>query len=118
MGLQVKAGLLPSLDSVPGTGFRLRQATRVVRVAGTLAYSMRRMTMDRRELLGVLGATAAGLVAVASGREARAEHEDDIHETCAEACSDCEKQCNRGFHHCYTQVRAGKQEHARAMHLC
>ncbi|RUL83574.1 four-helix bundle copper-binding protein [Tautonia sociabilis] len=82
--------------------------------------------MDRRELLGVLGATAAGLAAAtggkALGQEARAHAhahaEGDIHERCAEACLDCEKQCNRGFHHCYTQVQAGKPGHAKAMHLC
>jgi hypothetical protein len=73
--------------------------------------------MDRRELFGVLGATAAGLAAVGGG-QARAAAEDDIHEKCAEACSDCEKECNEGFHHCYKQVQAGKQEYAKAMHLC
>jgi hypothetical protein len=78
--------------------------------------------MDRRELLGALGVTAAGLVAV-SGAEARAQEAGgragrDIHEQCAEACVNCEKECNQGFHHCYQQVTAGKQEHAKAMHLC
>ncbi len=80
--------------------------------------------MDRRELLGVLGATAAGLAAV-TGRSALAQEgkahahaEGDIHEKCAEACTDCEKECNQGFHHCYKQVQAGKTSHAKAMHLC
>ena len=75
--------------------------------------------MDRRELLGVLGATAAGLAAV-TGAKAQDEvgRHGHIHERCAEACVDCEKHCNRGFHHCYRQVQAGKQEHAKAMHLC
>ncbi len=76
--------------------------------------------MDRRELLGVLGATAAGLATVAGTSEARAaQHDkDDIHEKCAEDCLDCAKECNEGFHHCYKQVQAGKQDHAKAMHLC
>ena len=77
--------------------------------------------MDRRELLGVLGATAAGLTAVTGARaqEEKGRHgHGDIHERCAEACADCEKHCNHGFHHCYKQVEAGKQEHAKAMHLC
>lgn len=79
--------------------------------------------MDRREMLGALGASAAGLVAVTGGT-ARAQQErgrqegGDIHERCAEACFDCAKECNQGFHHCYQQVQAGKPEHARAMHLC
>ena len=80
--------------------------------------------MDRRELLGVLGATAAGLAAVTGGTasaQEKADHkhaEGDIHEKCAEACSDCEKECNQGFHHCFKQVQAGKQDYAKAMHLC
>ena len=77
--------------------------------------------MDRRTMLGTLGTTAAGLAFVAGGREARAaqkEGKGDIHEECAEACFDCEKECNQGFHHCYKQVQAGKQEYAKAMHLC
>ena len=80
--------------------------------------------MDRRELLGVLGATAAGLAAVtgaASAQEAKHDHkhaEGDIHEACAEACVDCEKECNQGFHHCFKQVQAGKAQYAKAMHLC
>ena len=74
--------------------------------------------MQRRELLGVLGATAAGL-AVAGG-EARAQHkdQDDLHAKCAAACLDCEKMCNHAFHHCYQQVQAGKKDYAKALHLC
>lgn len=76
--------------------------------------------MDRREMLGVLGATAAGLTAVVGASEADAAQtgKDDMHERCAEDCVDCEKECNQGFHHCYKQVQAGKPDHARAMHLC
>lgn len=83
--------------------------------------------MERRELLGVLGATAAGLAAVTGGqalaqdRKKADDHkhgEGDIHEKCAEACVDCEKECNQGFHHCFKQVQAGKAGHAKAMHLC
>ncbi len=76
--------------------------------------------MDRRDLLGALGATAAGLAALTGGREAGAAQrsKEDIHERCAEDCVDCEKECNQGFHHCYKQVQAGKQGYAKAMHLC
>lgn len=75
--------------------------------------------MDRREMLGTLGAfvAAGGVAAAAEQREAAKDHHGDIHEKCAEACVDCEKHCNQGFHHCFRQVQAGKQEHAKAMHL-
>lgn len=79
--------------------------------------------MDRREMLGMLGATAAGLTAAAGKAGAHQQgaggaQDGDIHERCAEACVDCEKHCNHGFHHCYQQVQAGKQDHAKSMHLC
>ncbi len=76
--------------------------------------------MDRRELLGVLGATTAGLATVAGASSARAAQggKDKIHEECAEACFDCEKACNHAFHHCFKEVEAGKRDHAKAMHLC
>ena len=81
--------------------------------------------MDRRELLGVLGTTAAGLAALTGGaavaqdeKKAHAHAEGDIHEKCAEACLDCAKECNQGFHHCFKQVQAGKADHAKAMHMC
>jgi hypothetical protein len=75
--------------------------------------------MDRRELLGVVGATAAGLVA-ATASTARAEQplKDDIHHKCAEACGDCMHACEEAFHHCYRKVTAGDMAHAKAMHLC
>jgi hypothetical protein len=75
--------------------------------------------MHRREMLGAVGFTTAGLVA-ATVAEARADDRPagDIHEKCAEACVNCEKQCNQAFHHCFKQVSAGKQAHAKAMHLC
>lgn len=60
--------------------------------------------MDRRELLGVLGATAAGLAAGAKGRardqDEKGRHEHgDIHGQDAEACVDCAKHRIHGFHH-------------------
>ena len=80
--------------------------------------------MDRREMLGFVGAGAAGLAALAGGsasaQEPKHDHkhaEGDVHEKCAEACVDCEKECNQGFHHCFKQVQTGKNEHAKAMHL-
>jgi hypothetical protein len=75
--------------------------------------------MDRRELMGVVGATAAGLVAVAGGaaRAQHAGHHDKTHADCLKACQDCSRECNESFHHCYEQVAQGKKEHAKALHL-
>jgi hypothetical protein len=76
--------------------------------------------MDRRELLGALGATAAGLL-IASGHEVRAQHEhaghhhNPMHEDCLKACQGCAKACDEAFHHCTTQVAEGKKEHAKAL---
>jgi hypothetical protein len=75
--------------------------------------------MDRRELLGVLGTTAAGLLAV-TGRAAGANqghHHTEGHEECLKACQECARSCNETFHHCCEQVAEGKKEHAKALHL-
>ena len=77
--------------------------------------------MDRREMLGMMGAGAAGLAAL-SGREALGQQEghgklDAVHKECLEACSDCSKTCDMTFHHCYTQVAEGKREHAKPLHF-
>jgi hypothetical protein len=76
--------------------------------------------MDRREMLGVMGAGAVGLTAL-SGREAVAQAPssssqlDSIHKECLEACSDCARACDMAFHHCVTQVAEGKREHAKPL---
>ena len=80
--------------------------------------------MERRELLGTLGATAAGLATVAGGKAiAQGEgahaggHDDLAHHKCAKDCFDCALECETCFHHCVTQLAAGKQAHAKAVHL-
>lgn len=74
--------------------------------------------MDRREMLGMLGAGAIGLTAM-SGREALAEDEcckmDAVHKECLEACADCAKTCDMTYHHCLMLVAEGKKEHARPL---
>jgi hypothetical protein len=74
--------------------------------------------MDRRELLGVLGAGAVGLTAL-SGREALAQAAtaklDAVHKECLDACSECAKSCDMAFHHCTMQVAEGKREHAKPL---
>jgi hypothetical protein len=75
--------------------------------------------MDRREWLGLLGAGAAGLVAVGgSAREARAQHEHDkVHADCLKACQECAEACGENFHHCFQLVAQGKKEHAKSARL-
>jgi hypothetical protein len=76
--------------------------------------------MDRRDLLCVLGTTAAGLVA-ATGRAVGAVDQAHVHSgahgDCQKACQDCGRSCNETFHHCCEQVAAGKKEHAKALRL-
>ncbi len=48
--------------------------------------------MDRRELLGVLGTTTAGLLAVtgrAAGAQSQEHHHSEGHEDCLKACQQC-----------------------------
>jgi hypothetical protein len=71
--------------------------------------------MERRELLGVLGAGAAGLIAVGGGT-ARADHEH-AHDGHIKVIGDCAKICNQAAHHCLDQLRKGgphAEHHARA----
>jgi len=75
--------------------------------------------MDRRAMLGMLGAGAVG-VAV-TGREAAAADEkhmhDKVHDDCLKACADGARACDETFHHCVMEVAAGKKEHARSVQL-
>ena len=80
--------------------------------------------MDRRELLGVLGAGSAGFLA-GSGRDAFAGdeghrdkiHRDKMHEDCLKACQECGDECGETFHHCFKLVENGHKNHARAARL-
>lgn len=81
--------------------------------------------MDRRELLGALGAGAVGLAAL-SQRPARADHFthrnhdkacDACMEECLKNCAECAKICNEMAAHCLEQLREGKgdrEQHARS----
>jgi len=77
--------------------------------------------MDRREMLGALGAGAVGLVAMSAQAADKSEDSccelDQVHADCLKACADCAKACDQTFHHCYTQLAEGKKEHAKALHL-
>jgi hypothetical protein len=78
--------------------------------------------MNRREVLGALGVTAAGLAALA-GTPARADEPTGPHQhgeldKCAKACADCMNSCTSCFHHCAHQLADGKKEHAVTMQTC
>jgi hypothetical protein len=74
--------------------------------------------MDRREMLGLLGAGAVGFTTLSGGRasaDAGIAKLDAVHKECLEACSDCAKTCEMTFHHCLTLVADGKKEHAKPL---
>jgi len=77
--------------------------------------------MDRRNLLGVLGAGAFGLSALASHADETSDDHcctlDKTHEECLKACADCAKSCDMTFHHCLKALSEGKKEHAKALQL-
>ncbi len=62
--------------------------------------------MDRRELLGVLGAGAAGLVAF-GGSAARAGAQSDEHEEHIKIIGHCALVCNEAAHHCLEELKKG-----------
>ena len=71
--------------------------------------------MDRRELLGVLSAGAAGLVAL-SGGQARADL-DGPHDDPIKTLGECAKICDEAAHHCLDELRKGgkhAEDHAKA----
>jgi hypothetical protein len=77
--------------------------------------------MDRREMLGLLGAGAVSLAAVNAQADDKSEDHccelDQLHADCLKACAECAKACDQTFHHCYTKLAEGKTEHAKALHL-
>lgn len=62
--------------------------------------------MDRREMLGVVGAGAAGLVAM--GGTARADDQGP-HAEHLKTLDECANTCGRAAHHCLDQIRKGGQ---------
>ncbi len=71
--------------------------------------------MDRRELLAVLGAGAAGLVALRGG-QAHAGNEGP-HDDHIETLGECARMCDEAAQHCLDELRKGgkhAEDHARA----
>ena len=79
--------------------------------------------MDRRRMLGVLGATAAGLSAVtgtAAGAQQKPEDRKDPPgqaDKSAKTCADCMVQCAKCFRHCARQLADGKRQYATCLVL-
>jgi hypothetical protein len=68
--------------------------------------------MNRREILGVAGASLAGVALGAT--ESRAQHphhHDKLHGDCLKACEACATVCNETFHHCFEKVKDGHGDH-------
>ena len=80
--------------------------------------------MNRRQVLGSIGATAVTLGALqnvqAQGtQKAKAADEHAGHfDACAKACADCQLECHACHHHCAELVAGGKKEHIKTMMLC
>ncbi len=84
--------------------------------------------IGRREFgaagLSALALAATGASAFAQGGSKKpkgsaqhAEH-DDILRSCAEACSDCQRECNSCSTHCAHLLHEGKQEHMKTLATC
>jgi len=79
--------------------------------------------MDRRELLGVLGAGAAGLATFSRTAVADQDphrHRDKVHEDCMKACGECAVACNETATHCLQMLGEGtgdRKTHARTHSL-
>jgi len=74
----------------------------------------------RRDLLGALGTSAAGLVLLTRTSAAATDDSKDndskhaaMMRECDEACGHCEAACQKAFHHCIVQAAEGKLNHAR-----
>jgi len=75
--------------------------------------------MDRREMLSVIGAGSAGLLAFTGEVTAApaGRHLNKAHEECLEACTECAESCQSTFRHCFKLVGEGHKEHAKAARL-
>src|SRR3954468_14861936 len=77
----------------------------------TLADFHRESTMDRRELLGMMGIGAAGLIAntacgAVAGDQDRHEHHEHM-----KTIGECAMICNGAAHHCLNELKKEKSEH-------
>lgn len=84
--------------------------------------------MDRREALGLFGATTAGLAVAGNALYAQQPQATGAHtahsehaqmgDKTAKLCSDCALECDKAFHHCHTKLASGEPAYAMSAHLC
>jgi hypothetical protein len=75
--------------------------------------------MLRRDVLGALSVTAAGIAGAVS-RTASADdqsHNDEVYEHCLKNCLACKHACDETFHECTEALAQGKREYAKALRL-
>ena len=75
--------------------------------------------MDRREMLGLMGAGAAGLLATGGG-VARADHERGKHDEHIEMLGKCAKHCAEAASHCLDALCKGegnREAHAKSLEM-
>ncbi len=77
--------------------------------------------MDRRVVLGMLGAGTVGLLALGLGEAHAADDpkhsNENLHAKCLKSCQECATACGEMFHHAVEQVAAGRKEYAKALQL-
>ena len=78
--------------------------------------------MNRRELLGLLGGSAAGFTALAAYGAGPAGQTDHNHggplDQCAKVCADCLRECASCSDHCARLVASGKKDHLTTWQTC
>jgi hypothetical protein len=79
--------------------------------------------IGRREFAvsGISLGAAAALSGASRAQGAGADHHampTEVHEKCAEACSDCQRVCDACATHCAHQLHAGKKEHIDGLMHC
>lgn len=75
--------------------------------------------MIGRRQFGMAGLSAAALAAMHStGLAGEKDHEHELHDECAEACSDCQRECDACATHCAGMVADGKKNHIMSMQSC
>jgi hypothetical protein len=81
--------------------------------------SSKEITMDRREMLGVIGGGALGLTALSSvhAQPQHPHHHDPEHGDCLKACKTAAEVCNETFHYSFGHLKDGHTSHARAVEL-
>lgn len=83
----------------------------------TSTQSRRRLEMNRREIMSMVGATAAMTLAGKALADDDDKHEHKENDCCS-TCSECAAECASCFAHCAEMLGKGKKEHAETMRLC